>query len=149
MVEMPMTFLFHFSAMIVLPFWLAMIVAPSAKWTVRLMRSPWIILPPVGCYLVFAFPNLPELIGAFRDPSPESLAAMMAEPWAASLFWAYAGAFDLFVGRWIYLDAREREIHHAFVAPPLIVTIFFGPIGFALYGLVRAGQALIRRGDAA
>ena len=63
--------------------------------------------------------------------------------------WGSAGASDLFVGRWIYLDAREREIHHAIVAPLLIVTIFFGPIGFALYGLILVGQALNRRSDVA
>jgi len=62
---------------------------------------------------------------------------MMAEPWAASLFWAYAGAFDLFVGRWIFFDAREREIGALWVSPILFVTIFSGPLGFALYGAAR------------
>ena len=68
----------------------------------------------------------------------QSLAEMMAQPWAASLFWAYAGAFDLFVGRWIFLDARERGISVGYVSPLLFVCIFFGPLAFVLYALARA-----------
>lgn len=135
----PLTdFFFHFSAAVVLPFWAAMIVFPGAGWTDKLVRSPLIILPPIVCYLYFALPHLPELAAVFVNASPETLAVALAEPWAAGMFWAYAGAFDLFVGRWMYLDARERGISHLFVAPALIVAIFLGPVGFTLYALVRA-----------
>ncbi len=66
---------------------------------------------------------------------------MMAQPWAASLFWAYAGAFDLFVGRWIFFDARDRAISAGYVSPILFVCILFGPLGFILYALARAATA--------
>lgn len=128
-------FLFHFSAGVVLPFWAAMIFFPRAAITEKMVRSPWIILPPILCYAAFVLPHLPELMAVFAGPSPEVLAAVMAKPWAASLFWAYAGAFDLFVGRWIFFDARRREINPWSVSPSLAVAIFFGPIGFTLYGL--------------
>jgi hypothetical protein len=61
---------------------------------------------------------------------------MMGEPWAASMFWAYAGASDLFVGRWIFFDTRERGINPWLVSPVLFVTIASGPLGFALYALI-------------
>jgi len=130
--------LFHFSAISVLPFWVAMIFFPRARLTAKLVASPWIVLPAALCYIALAVPHARELAVVFASPSPESLASVMAEPWAASMFWAYAGAFDLFVGRWIHLDAHERGISHAFVAPCLGVCVFFGPIGFALYAGVRA-----------
>ncbi len=97
-------------------------------------RDTWIILPPVACYLLLGMPNVSQLVAVFGQPSPESLAVVMAEPWAASMFWAYAGAFDLFVGRWMFLDARERGMGPLWVSPVLFVTIFFGPLGFLLYG---------------
>ncbi len=128
-----MDILFHGSALAVLPFWFAMIVFPRAERTLRMVASPWIILPPVVCYLLLAAPNVPQLVGAFGDANPEGLARLMGAPWAASLFWAYAGAFDLFVGRWIFLDARERGIHPVWVSPVLFTAIFFGPLGFLLY----------------
>jgi hypothetical protein len=130
--------LFHFSALSVLPFWVAMIFFPRARLTAKLVASPWIVLPAALCYTALALPHARELVGVFASPSPESLAAVTGQPWAASMFWAYAGAFDLFVGRWIHLDARERGIRHALVAAVLGVCVFFGPIGFALYALVRA-----------
>ena len=127
-------FLFHGSAIVVLPFWFAMIAFPRADWTGRMIATPWIILPPVVCYLLLGLPHVAELVGAFGEPSPENLAAIMSQPWAASLFWAYAGAFDLFVGRWMFLDAQERGFSPVWVSPVLFITIFFGPLGFLLYG---------------
>ena len=131
---MLMNALFHGSAIAVLPFWLAMILFPRAKWTQRMVATPWIIVPPVACYLLLGMPHVSQLLAVFGQPSPESLATVMREPWAASMFWAYAGAFDLFVGRWMFLDARARGIGPLWVSPVLFVTIFFGPLGFILYG---------------
>ena len=104
-----MHFLFHFSAISVLPFWAAMIFFPRAQLTAKLVASPWIVLPAALCYLALAIPHARELIAVFAAPSPKSLASVMAEPWAASMFWAYAGAFDLFVGRWIHLDDTQSH----------------------------------------
>jgi hypothetical protein len=135
------TFLFHFSALSVIPFWAAMILFPRAPLTAKLVASPFIVLPAALCYLALAAPHASELVRIFAAPSPESLASVMASPWAASMFWAYAGAFDLFVGRWIHLDAREQQIRHAFVAPILFVCVLFGPLAFTLYAIVRAMHA--------
>lgn len=142
-----MTFLFHFSAAVVLPFWGAMILFPKSERTEWMVRSPWIILPPVACYLAFILPNLGEALAAFGDPSPETLALMMAKPWAASLFWAYAGAFDLFVGRWMFFDARERGLNPWAVSPVLFLAIFFGPFAFALYAALVAAHRVANGPD--
>ena len=114
-----------------------MIGFPNAAATARLVASPWIILPPVLCYLGLLAPNVLEFLSVFAAPSPQTLAAVMAKPWAASLFWAYAGAFDLFVGRWMFLDARQSGIRHWVLGPLLFICIFSGPLGFALYGVAK------------
>ncbi len=132
-----MQLLFYLSALSVLPFWAAMIFFPRARVTAKLVASPWIPLPAALAYLALAAPHTRELLGVFASPSPEALAEVMRAPWAASMYWAYAGAFDLFVGRWIHLDAQERGVRHALVAPILGISVFFGPLGYALYGVVR------------
>lgn len=132
-----MDVLFHFSAIIVLPFWVGMICFPRSIMTARLVRSPWIALPAAFCYLAFLLPHLPELLPFFASPSSQSMAVVMGKPWAASMFWTYAGAFDLFVGRWMYFDSRECGMSSWLVSPILLVSIFFGPLGFVLYATLK------------
>ena len=58
-------------------------------------------------------------------------------------------AFDLFVGRWVYLDSRERGISAWLMAPILLVVLMLGPLGFILYLVVRTAHAAMqRRGSA-
>ena len=136
--EKKIKFLFHFSAISVLPFWGLMILFPNYSLTKSVISSPWIIVPPSICYIALLIPNLSkEVLLSFKNASPQKLAKIMARPWAASLFWTYAGAFDLFIGRWIYLDAQTLEINHFLIAPILLVSIFFGPVGFLLYAALQ------------
>jgi hypothetical protein len=46
-------------------------------------------------------------------------------------------AFDLFVGRWSWLDGRERGVPALVMAPVLLLTILLGPLGLMAYLLVR------------
>jgi hypothetical protein len=46
-------------------------------------------------------------------------------------------AFDLFVGRWVYLESRERQVSTWIMAPLLFLTLTLGPAGFLLYLVVR------------
>jgi len=121
-----------------------MIFLPGKAYTDSIISTPLIILPAVICYTLLLIPNLSkDLLLVFKKPSPKSLASILSKPWAASMFWAYAGAFDLFVGRWIYLDAQELDLNHFFVAPILFVSIFFGPIGFLLYVVLKISMQMI------
>ncbi|MFQ3592420.1 MAG: abscisic acid-deficient protein Aba4 family protein, partial [Gemmataceae bacterium] len=45
--------------------------------------------------------------------------------------------FDLFVGRWIYLDSRERGVSVWLTGPCLFLTLMFGPLGLLGYLGVR------------
>lgn len=124
--------------MAVVPFWLMMVLFPNKDWAKRIIKSQWIIIPPVLCYTLLLLPNLSiELISIFKETSPEALGQIFAKPWAASLMWAYAGAFDLFVGRWIFLDSQKEEIKHIYIIPILCVAVFFGPIGYLSYIILK------------
>jgi hypothetical protein len=47
-------------------------------------------------------------------------------------------AFDLFVGRWSWMDSRRRGISGLAMAPVLLLTILLGPLGLLTYLAVRA-----------
>ena len=75
-----MNVLFHGSAIAVLPFWFAMILFPRAAWAQRMVATPWIIVPPVACYLLLGMPHVSQLLAVFGQPSPESLATDRGAP---------------------------------------------------------------------
>lgn len=120
------------------PFWLLMILAPGWGWTRRIVTSPLIALPAAAVYVVVVLPNLGDLLPAVANPSPEAITAALSTPAGVAAGWAHFIAFDLFVGRWEYLDARERGVNPFVMAPVLLLTILLGPVGFVLYLGVRA-----------
>jgi hypothetical protein len=139
-----MAFLFQLSFLLAAPFWALMIVAPKWSWTRRIIGSPWIVAPIALLYLVIAIPRLGELLPAVSRPTLTGLQELMAEAGAATLVWAHIIAFDLFVGRWMYLRSRELEIHPLVMAPVLLITILLAPIGFLVF-LVILGVRKSRR----
>lgn len=132
---------FYASALVVLPFWGLMIFWPNAALTYKAVRSVWIVMPPVMCYLMVLAGHWRAFLGVDQTggtdwPSPKSIQMMLNSEAGATFFWAYAGAFDLFVGRWIFFDAKQRNITHWLVAPCLLVAIVFGPLGLSMYGCI-------------
>jgi hypothetical protein len=142
-----MSQLFQLSFLLAAPFWALMILAPGWSWTQRIVGSPWIIAPIAALYLAIAIPRLGDLLPLVTSPSLSSLQTAMAEGGAATLVWAHIIAFDLFVGRWMYLESRERRIHPLVMAPVLVVTILFAPIGFLVFLVVRRVAAPIPVGS--
>ena len=59
--------------------------------------------------------------------------------------WVHYLAFDLFIGCWEVMDARERGINHLLVVPCLFLTFMFGPVGLLLYFVLRAGASRMNR----
>ena len=63
---------------------------------------------------------------------------LLGSPAGATVGWIHFLAFDLFVGRWAYLDSLERNIHPLVMAPILFLILMFGPLGFLFYLAARA-----------
>jgi hypothetical protein len=133
--------IFSLSNLLVLPFWLLMIALPHWRWTGRVMQSPLVAAAPALLYLALALPRFGELFALVTAPTLPSIAAVLATPAGATLAWAHFLAFDLFVGRWAYLDSRERGVSAWIMAPVLFFTLMLGPIGFLAYLAVRAASA--------
>lgn len=119
------------------PFWLLMIFAPKWEWTRRVVSSPWSATPPLVFWFIFAIPMFGELLPAVAKPTLAGWQDLLAEPAAITFAWAQIIAWDLFLGRWIYLDSRERDIHPLVMGPLLVVAIMLSPIAMPVYLVLR------------
>ncbi len=130
--------LFSASGLLVMPLWILMIFAPHWSVTKVVMRSPLVALPAALLYAGLVGPRLLELLPALARPELGPIAALLGTPAGATIAWVHFLAFDLFVGRWVYLDARERGLSAWLVSPVLALVLMVGPLGLALYLGLRA-----------
>ena len=100
--------------------------------------SPLIVVPPLLVYALAVLPALSEVLPAVASPTLAGVAGLLGTPLGAAAGWAHFIGFDLFVGRWMYLDGRERGVHALVMAPLLVLTILLGPLGMLAYLVVRA-----------
>ena len=135
--------LFSLTFPLAAPFWALMILAPGWSVTRRIIGSPMIVLPPVLVYAALVLPQFAPVFAAVAAPELAGVAALLGTPLGAAAGWAHFIAFDLFVGRFIYLDGRERGIHPLVTAPVLVLTILLGPLGLLAHLVLRV--ALPRR----
>ncbi len=67
-----------------------------------------------------------------------AIAKLLGSPAGVTIACAHFLTFDLFVGRWVYLDSRDRAISAWLMAPVLFFVLMLGPIGLLLYLIVWA-----------
>ena len=84
-------------------------------------------------YLVLVLPQFVTVFLVVLNPTLPTVAALLGAETGATIAWVHFLAFDLFVGRWAYLDSLERSISAWVMAPVLFFTLMLGPIGFLLY----------------
>jgi hypothetical protein len=68
------------------------------------------------------------------------IAKLLSSEIGATIAWVHFLAFDLFVGRWIYLDTLERRVHPVVLGVVLFFVLMFGPLGYVLYLGLRTWQ---------
>jgi len=139
--------LFKLSSFTALPFWVLMIFLPRWRVTKRLMSSPLVCAAPAALYAALVIPRFAEVWRDVSSPELSGVAALLGSPVGATVGWLHFLAFDLFVGRWIYLDGRERDVPAWVLAPVLFVTLMLGPCGFLLYPIVRHVRGHLQAGD--
>jgi hypothetical protein len=132
------TMLFRLSNLLVLPFWGLMILLPRWRWTRLIMRSPWVSAAPALLYVALVLPRLVMIWPAIARPTLTGIATLLGSPEGAMIAWVHFLAFDLFIGRWIYLDSQERRLSALITSPILFFTLMLGPLGFFTYLVVRS-----------
>ncbi|MFF5227146.1 ABA4-like family protein [Dactylosporangium sp. NPDC000521] len=129
--------LFQLAFLVVVPFWALMIVAPGWRWSERIAGSVHIALPALVVWAFAIAPVLREFATEMLNPDLAGVRALFADDDVVAAVWAQVLAWDLLVGRWIYLDSRERRVHPLIMAPLLMLTILLSPIGLPLYLALR------------
>ena len=129
--------LFQFANLWIMPFWLLIIVLPHWNWTKRIIGSLWIVAPLLLAYALLVLPQALAVLPALLNPTIPGIAGLLGTPTGATIGWIHFLAFDLFVGRWVYLDILTRQITAWVASPLLFLILMFGPFGLLLYLLVR------------
>jgi hypothetical protein len=127
--------LFLFFNMAVLPGWLLLAAAPHHRWTSRIVHSGAYSLALGVPYLLLALLFFGRSPGDFN--TLRGVQQLFANPYLLLAGWIHYLAFDLWVGSWIVRDAKVKGVRQALVVPCLGLTLFFGPVGFLAYHLVR------------
>jgi hypothetical protein len=132
-----MNTLFPLSSLLVMPFWVLVIFLPTWKWSKKIIASPWISAGAALLYAGLVLPKVLEILPAVMNPSLQGIIGLLATPAGATIAWVHFLAFDLFVGRWVYLDSHEKGLSPFIVSPILFFVLMLGPLGFLVYLLVR------------
>lgn len=111
------------------PWWLSMLLFPRTRATVRLVTSPWPFVALAGVYLTLLVISLASS-GSFTGLDASSLAVFMAGPWGFLTAWAHMLTLNLFVGTWIFRDARY---YGQLPRLELLLSWWMGPAGLGLY----------------
>ena len=133
--------LFSLTFAVAAPFWGLMILLPRWSWSARIVASPLIVLPVVLIYAALVLPDLATVFPAVATPTLDGVRTLLGTADGAAAGWAHMIAFDLFVGRWSWLDARRRGVPALVMSPILVLTILLGPLGLLAYLLVRSRWA--------
>ncbi len=128
---------FALSSALVMPFWFLMIIFPHWRWTNRVMQSLLVFVPIAILYALLVMPRFGYIFIEVANPTLSGISALLGTPEGATIGWVHFLAFDLFVGRWVYLDSRGNAINVWIMAPVLFFCLMLGPIGLLLYLSVR------------
>jgi len=128
-----MSTLFSLSSLVVMPFWFLMIFLPKWRYTSRILSSVWVAAGAALIYVILVIPQIPTVLPAVLNPNLEGIMSLLSTASGTTIAWVHFLAFDLFVGRWIYLDARARDLHPLITSPILFFTLMLGPLGFLAY----------------
>jgi len=132
--------------------WLLMVFAPNWEFTQKIMKPIWpcLVFACVHLFIVFTVAsnnsdNLEEFttlaqvfnpavsVNLFGDFSPQdSMMKLMKSPGFVSEEWSHVLAWDLFVGRWIYLDGLRRGI---FASHSVLLCNLIGPPGLLSHAI--------------
>lgn len=114
------------------PAWLLLLLAPKWKGTGVVVHSAVMPLLLGAAYALLLFTDM----GGPSDANMFTLKGVMAifdKPQTAIAAWIHYLVFDLFVGAWVVRDAGRRDVSRLLVAPCLVGTWFFGPVGLMAY----------------
>jgi hypothetical protein len=127
------TLIFQIINIIVLPFWLTMIIAPHSNLTHKLNRGYWQFIPLAVIYTLLIVPAFGDILPAVANPQLDNIVALLSNDFGITLVWLHILVWDLFVGRFLWLDTIEHNKSILKLRIALFFTLMSGPLGLLLY----------------
>ena len=127
--------MFWFSSAWILPFWILMWFLPEHQLTRRFVGDlRYCFLPLLLPYIIVVLPQVSTiLLTLSRDmPTPQIVIDLFADEDVIILGWLHYLAFDMFVGRfiWLRMVAMKRPMYVS--TPVLILCMMMAPLGCAV-----------------
>ena len=129
--------LFAVAGNVVLPVWLLLVFAPRWRWT-QILATFVVPLLLASLYVWLLTHSAPPAGAGFRTLAQVQL--LFSSPQALLAGWVHYLAFDLFTGAWEARESTRLGISPWLTAPCLVLTFLFGPVGLALFLLLRFGM---------
>ena len=131
------TEIFSLAGTLTMPMWILMVFLP--KWRVTRFLMDYKVIP-ILLSLVYAFYIFQAIsIGGMMDfGSLKSVMQLFTEENAVLAGWVHYLAFDLLIGMWMIHKNKEVGIHQILMAPCLLGTFMFGPLGFLLFNIIKS-----------
>lgn len=128
---------FSLAGMITMPMWVLMIFLP--KWKVTLFLIDFKIIPLILAVIYGIYIAQALYTGGMMDfGSLSSVMELFTQENAVLAGWIHYLAFDLVVGMWMLDQNKKLKIHQLAMAPCLLGTFMFGPIGFLVFMIIKA-----------
>ena len=125
----------------VLPFWLVMIAFPQSRISRIFIISifPIFILSLAYIYLIYLayLDNYNFLLNFKLYLGLDEISNLFKNRSFLILFWIHFLAMNLFCGGWIVNDSQMFRMNKFLVLFPLLTVYLIGPIGLAIYWLIR------------
>lgn len=132
-----MSIAFQLSNLYILPWWILMIAAPHWSYTKRIIASPWIIAPLALLYTILVAPSFVGLLPDLANPQLDVLMKLFATPAGTTVAWIHIICFDLWVGRWVFIDSETVQMPTWMRRLMLGCVLMAGPFGAGLYIVAR------------
>ena len=126
--------LFSLAGVVVTPVWVLLIFAPRWKWTQRM--ATFLVPILLGCLYGVLIRHVMSIPGGSFN-SLAGVTRLFASPQILLAGWIHYLVGDLFTGAWQARDAARLQLSKWVVAPCLVLTFLFAPLGLMAYLLLR------------
>jgi len=127
---------FKIVGMLTMPMWVLLILLP--KWKVTRFLIDYKIIPIILSVIYAIYIIQALIVGGMMDfGSLKSVMQLFTVENAVLAGWVHYLAFDLLIGMWIVNQNRTLKIHPIILAPCLLGTFLFGPLGFLVFMIIR------------
>lgn len=130
--------IFQLSNLYILPWWLLMIVLPDWHGTKRAVSSPWIIAPLAVPYTLLVAPTFIDMLPTLMNPQLDTLTQLVGTATGTTVAWIHIICFDLWVGRWVYMDSDAITLPRWVRRIALLCVLMAGPFGALVYLVIRS-----------